>query len=76
MNRNSMAEYTKEKMKELKDFIFYKNVTKLSIQLFGYHSIEEYDEIYNLNTSVPTYIWTDDFNAIETIKTDQVSPAE
>ena len=35
MNRNSMEEYTKEKMKAYKDLIFYTNVTKLSIQLFG-----------------------------------------
>lgn len=30
MNRNSMEEYTKEKMKAYKDLLFYTNVTKFS----------------------------------------------
>ena len=73
MNRNSMEEYTKEKMKAYKDLLFYTNVTKLSIQLFGQNISKEYEETYYFNSSVQTYVWTNDYNAIETIKTDQVS---
>ena len=66
MNRDSLKDYTKEKLVELQNKIFHSNVKKLSIQLYG--GSESYplkNETYYFENI--TSIVSEDYKVIEKI---------